>query len=81
MIKYAIISDIHGNLEALNAVINDMKIQGVDRVICLGDIVSKGIHGHECVELVRQIADAVVRGNNDITYSKKGFFLWIISPL
>ena len=69
MIRYAIISDIHGNLEALKAIKEDIKNQNVDRVICLGDIVSKGSHGHECLEIVREIADAVVKGNNDITYS------------
>lgn len=70
MIKYGIISDIHGNLEALQAVRQDMKEQGVDRVVCLGDIISKGAHGHECIEIIKGLADAVVRGNNDIRYTK-----------
>ena len=37
--RYAIISDIHGNVEALQAVLNDIKKQSIDSVICLGDIV------------------------------------------
>ena len=70
MVKYAIISDIHGNLEALNAVVEDMKKQEVDRVICLGDIISKGAHSHECVQIIKDICDAVVKGNNDVHYTK-----------
>ena len=70
MIRYAIISDIHGNLEALNAVVADIKKQNIDRVICLGDIISKGSHGHECIEVVKRICDAVVRGNNDVKFAK-----------
>ena len=70
MMKYAIISDIHGNITALNAVIEDIKKQNIDRTICLGDIISKGSHGHECVDLVRKFCDACVRGNNDISYTK-----------
>ena len=61
MIRYAIISDIHGNLSALEAVIEDIKKQDIDRIICLGDIIGKGSHGHECVKLVREFCDATVR--------------------
>ena len=70
MIKYAIISDIHGNLEALKAVQDDMNVVGVDRVVCLGDIISKGASGHECIDLVKKMCDVCVRGNNDIKYTK-----------
>ena len=70
MIKYAIIADIHGNLEALRAVKKDIEKVGVDRVICLGDIISKGQHGHECIEEIKTWCDASVRGNNDIKYTK-----------
>jgi len=41
-VKRAIISDVHGNLEALEAVLADIDRQGVDGVICLGDIVGYG---------------------------------------
>lgn len=70
MIRYAIISDIHGNLTALNAVLDDIKEQNIDRIICLGDTISKGSKNHECVELVRSVVAAAVRGNNDIIYTK-----------
>lgn len=68
--RYAIISDIHGNLSALTAVLNDIKQQKIDRIVCLGDIIGKGANGHDCVGLVRENCNAVVRGNNDIRYAK-----------
>lgn len=68
--RYAILSDIHGNLEALKAVVEDIKKENIDRIICLGDTISKGSHGHECVEIVKNMCDAVVCGNNDIKYTK-----------
>ena len=40
--KIAVISDIHGNFQALSAVLEDIEKQRVDRIICLGDVVSKG---------------------------------------
>lgn len=44
MDKIAIISDIHGNLEALNVVLSDIKKRGINTIYCLGDIVGKGTH-------------------------------------
>ena len=63
--KIAVISDIHGNLEALKAVLNDAKTRGVDKIICLGDIIAKGSHASECIKLVRDNCDVVIRGNCD----------------
>ena len=40
--RIAIISDIHGNLVALEAVLNDLKPEHIDRIVCLGDVVSGG---------------------------------------
>ena len=53
MTKIAIISDIHGNLEALETVLSDIKKRNIDRIICLGDILAKGRHFSECIKLVR----------------------------
>ena len=39
--KIAIISDIHGNLEALKVVLDDIKSRGIDKIYCLGDIIAK----------------------------------------
>lgn len=65
MDKIAVISDIHGNLEALKAVLADIKERGIDEIICLGDTIAKGTHQNECVEIVRECCSVVVRGNCD----------------
>lgn len=69
----AIISDIHANLEALEAVRRDIEEQGADCVLCAGDIVGYGANPNECVEMVREMcADGrakgrcgIVLGNHD----------------
>lgn len=63
--KIAIISDIHGNLEALKETIKDIKKRKADKIICLGDIVGKGAHPNECVDIVKKYCDIVVKGNCD----------------
>ena len=60
----AIISDIHGNLEALTAVIEDINSHDVEQVFCLGDIVGYGPNPCECVDLVMD-CDVVILGNHD----------------
>lgn len=67
--KIAIISDIHGNLEALKATLQDIKRRNVDKIICLGDIIAKGIHPKECIELIKEHCEIVLRGNNDRYFS------------
>lgn len=69
--KVAIISDIHANLEALNATIKDIKKRNVDKIICLGDTIAKGIHPEECIEIIRKNCDIVLRGNCDRHFSSK----------
>jgi len=61
----AIISDIHSNLEALTAVLNDIKGLGVTEVICLGDIVGYGPNPKECIDIIRNTARIVILGNHD----------------
>lgn len=65
MTRIAVISDIHANLESLKSVLKDIKQQKVDQIICLGDIIGKGVNAHECIELVRKNADIVIMGNVD----------------
>lgn len=62
---YGIYSDIHGNLEALQAVLDRMKELGVQRRICLGDLVGYCANPNECVDLIRQNSDVVILGNHD----------------
>src|SRR5437660_10094991 len=61
----AIISDIHSNLEALTAVLDDAEAHDVDEIVCLGDVVGYGPSPIEVVDLVRERASACVRGNHD----------------
>ena len=61
--KIAIISDIHGNLTALNAVLDDIKSRGVDKIMCLGDMIIKCASPKECVDKVFKNCEVVVKGN------------------
>jgi diadenosine tetraphosphatase ApaH/serine/threonine PP2A family protein phosphatase len=61
----AVISDIHSNLEALTAVLADIKAQGLTQIVCLGDIVGYAASPHECLEVIRQLDCPVVLGNHD----------------
>lgn len=64
--KFAIISDIHGNLEALNAVLAKAEQEGVQKYICAGDVVGYNANPHECLEQIRSLnLVAMVRGNHD----------------
>ena len=67
--KIAIISDIHGNLEALKATLNDIEKRKTDKIICLGDIIAKGVHSKECIELIRKKCEIVIQGNCDEYFS------------
>jgi putative phosphoesterase len=64
-VKTAIISDIHGNLLALQAVVADFRAQGADQVVCLGDVAAEGPQPREAVDLLRALVCPVVMGNTD----------------
>lgn len=63
--KRAVISDIHANLEALEAVLADIRGQGLNEIFCLGDIVGYGPNPCECIDLVIQNCDMTLLGNHD----------------
>jgi diadenosine tetraphosphatase ApaH/serine/threonine PP2A family protein phosphatase len=63
--KYAIFGDVHGNLEALNAVLDSMKTEGTTHYACVGDIVGYGANPVECVEKIKALRCKVVLGNHD----------------
>lgn len=65
MDKIAIISDIHGNLEALKSVLEDIRERNISKIFCLGDIIAKGTHQQECVNLIKQNCEVIIRGNCD----------------
>lgn len=62
--RRALISDIHGNLEALQAVLGDIREKGIDEIYCLGDIVGYGPNPRECLDAVRRLP-VVILGNHD----------------
>lgn len=63
--KFGIFSDVHANIEALNAVLTAYKEESIDKYLCGGDVVGYGANPNECVNIVRDIAEAVVVGNHD----------------
>lgn len=63
--KRALISDIHGNLEALKAVLLDISQQGIQDIYCLGDIVGYGPNPRECIDLVMENCRLTLLGNHD----------------
>ena len=73
MDKIAIIADIHGNLEALNTVLEEIKKRGLRRSFCLGDILGKGSNSHECIKLVKENCEVVIQGNNDIVFLEDNY--------
>ncbi|HET7340600.1 MAG TPA: metallophosphoesterase family protein [Methylomirabilota bacterium] len=73
--RYAILSDVHGNLEALRAVLADCA-DDADAVLCLGDTVGYGADPLPCVELVAERAQAVVGGNHEHAVAGRMDLAW-----
>lgn len=63
--RYAIFGDVHANLDALNAVLDDISSADVDGYLCLGDIVGYGAEPNECIARIREIGAVTVAGNHD----------------
>ncbi|HEV2357132.1 MAG TPA: metallophosphoesterase family protein [bacterium] len=63
--RYAVFSDVHGNLEALEAVLADAGRRSPDAYLCLGDVVGYGPDPNACVDRVRGLGAAVIAGNHD----------------
>lgn len=64
--RYAILGDIHSNLAAFEAILQDVKGRGgFDKIWCLGDVVGYGPDPRECIELLRQFEHVCVAGNHD----------------
>ena len=62
--RYAVVSDVHSNIEALDAAFAELRDD--DALLCLGDIVGYGPNPNECVEKIRARATATVLGNHDV---------------
>ena len=63
--QLAIISDIHGNLDALEVVLEDIASKGITRICCLGDIIGYGPNPCECLDLVMEKCEFSLMGNHD----------------
>ena len=63
--RFAIFSDIHANLEALEAVFADARARRCTHFVCLGDVVGYNANPRECIERVRELDCPVVKGNHD----------------
>jgi len=75
MTTYAIISDVHSNLQALTSVLEDIQDHQVDHILCLGDIVGYGPNPCECLEIVYSRCEQCILGNHDhaIFFDPLGF--------
>src|SRR5688572_10668255 len=64
--RIALLSDVHGNLPAFEAVLADVEADGAEQVWCLGDLVGYGAQPDGCVELARERCDLCLAGNHDL---------------
>jgi predicted phosphodiesterase len=75
--RFAILSDLHANLEATEAVLADAREHDCTDFVCLGDVVGYNANPHECLEIVQKMKCPVVKGNHDeqatLTESSRGF--------
>jgi diadenosine tetraphosphatase ApaH/serine/threonine PP2A family protein phosphatase len=75
--RYAIISDLHANLEATEAVLADARAHDCTDFVCLGDVVGYNANPRECIEIVQKLKCPVVKGNHDeqatLSESSRGF--------
>ena len=62
---------MHGNLEALQAALDVLDERGVDRIVCLGDVVGYNAHSNECIELLQQRGIDSIAGNHDLIAIRK----------
>lgn len=74
MVRRAVISDIHGNLAALEQVLADIRTQNCDEIVCLGDIIGYGPEPKACIDNAREF-DACILGNHDLAalFDPEGF--------
>jgi predicted phosphodiesterase len=71
LVRIALISDIHANLQALDATLADIALQSADRIVCLGDIVGYNRDAAECIARIRSAGCLCVAGNHDLAVSER----------
>ncbi|HEV2580280.1 MAG TPA: metallophosphoesterase family protein [Ktedonobacteraceae bacterium] len=69
--RLAVISDMHGNAIALDAVLAEIKTEGIDHIVCLGDVAATGPQPRQVIERLKALGCLVVMGNTDA---------WLLSP-
>jgi len=79
-LRYAVLSDIHSNLVALEAVLGDLADAGVDRYVCLGDIVGYGARPNQCCDMIRDLDAISIRGNHDEAATDTTKAEWFTAP-
>jgi len=65
MDRIALISDIHGNIPALEATLDDIKRRKIQRIFCLGDLVGKGPHPDQAIDICQAVCEKTIKGNWD----------------
>jgi len=63
--KIALLADVHGNREALGAVLKSLRTEAADRIIILGDLVGYGASPEECIRLLAELTRDILAGNHD----------------
>lgn len=69
--RLAILSDIHGNLEALECAVKEIKHRNIDSIFILGDIVGYGADPNACIDLCREMTTNIITGNHDYAVNHK----------
>ncbi len=69
--RIAIISDIHGNLEALQSILEHIKSQDINEIVCLGDVIGYGANPNECTDIIKETCKVVIAGNHDFAATGK----------
>jgi Icc-related predicted phosphoesterase len=70
--RIAVISDIHGNIPALEAVLDDIRSRQVNKIICIGDLVGKGPCPDVAIDIIREECETVLMGNWDDMVARTG---------
>ena len=78
--RIAIISDIHGNWEAFEAVLRDVEAQGIGRILCLGDVVGYGADPELVVDEIRRREIPSILGNHELALLDPSFLSWFNPP-
>jgi diadenosine tetraphosphatase ApaH/serine/threonine PP2A family protein phosphatase len=63
--RIGIFSDVHANIEAMNAVVDAFRSERIDKYVCIGDVVGYGASPNECCDLVRKLTSVTILGNHD----------------